>query len=470
MADSFGGRDLLGLPSLSFMEMGSAPDAPYSLVRVKASAPPSACRHCGASAFVGHGTSQQEVADTPTFGKPLKLVLTRHRYLCVKCGKTFHERLEDIHEDRLATKRLVEFVEKHGLRLTFEEVSRQTGIDPRTVRNIVDERIHVLEAQHMPTTPRVLGIDEVKIGKGYLGVITNVEANTFVELLPGRTKKHLDAYFTAMADKHKVEVVVTDLWNAYRQMAATYFPHAPVVADKFHVMRMAVEAVETLRKHIRKTELKGKEARTERLSLKDERHLLLKREAKLDPSELAVLDRLRTKYPLLGVAQAAKEAFFDIYDAPSRAAAEREFETWKRTLDPRVAHWFRRLACDVDNWHQHVFAVFDYPFTNGYTESLNRFIKDSNRITRGQSFRILRARLLYHNLAKIEERVMVRKRVKTPSSPSEPAEATMDFFAPSAIKTIRRPTRERYEEVVEVRWLGAHIPTLCDLIEAGEFD
>ncbi len=470
MAVSNGGRDLLGLPSLSFAGIESEPDAPFTLIRVNASRPPVECRHCHENAFVGHGTTEQELADVPMHGKPAKLVLTRRRYLCVKCGKTFHESLDDIHDDRLATKRLVEFVEKNALRLTFEEVARQTGIDPRTVRNIVDDYIDVLVKQHTPVTPEVLGIDEVKIGKTYLGVITNVKANTFVELLPGRTKKHLDAHFVAMPDKHKVEVVVTDLWNAYRQMAATYFPHAAVVADKFHVMRMAVEAVETLRKHIRQTELRGKAKTAERLSLKDERHLLLKRETYLTRRELAVLDDLRTKYPLLGIAQAAKEGFFDIYDAPDRKTAEAMFEAWKGTLDPRVANWFKRLAYDVDNWHQHVFKVFDYPFTNGYTESLNRFIKDANRIARGQSFPILRARLLYHNLAKVEERVVVRKRVKTQVPPAGPAGASEGFGAPPVIKTNRPPTRQRYDEVVEVRWLGAHIPTLCRLIEEGEFD
>jgi transposase len=462
--------DLLDLPSLRTVGRESAGD--HTVVRAAFAHPPVACSHCGSTDFIKHDSVEQVVIDTPLYGRPTKLVLTRRRFLCKACKRTFFEDTEALHRTRAATARLVEFIEQHGLRLSFMEVARQTGIDPKTVRNIVDDYIKVLEAQHPPTTPRCLGIDEVKIGKYYRGVVTNVEANTFVDILERRNKTHLDAYFTAMQDKHKVEVVVTDLWNAYRQMAGTYFPKAEIVADKFHVMRMAVEAVEGIRKYLRQRDLRGKEKEKERLSLKDERHLLLKREANLTPRELAVLDGLRTKYPLLGIAQAAKEQFFAIYDAPDRKTAELMFEAWKRTLDPQVASWFKRLASDVDNWHRHVFTVFDLPYTNAYTESFNRFIKDVNRHGRGHSFPILRARLLYNNRAKIEERIPVRKRqpaVRVPSTGTSPP-MHEGFSGPHMIRPQPAPTRQRSEQEYEVRWLGAHIPTLCDMLEEGYFD
>lgn len=131
------------------------------------------------------------------------------------------------------------------------DVARQTGLDAKTVRNIADDYYEVLQSTHLPVTPMALGIDEAKIGGVYLGVITNVEKNTFVEVLRGRTRKHLEAYFGSLPNKENVKVVVTDLYNAYRIIATEQFPKAELVAHKFHVMRMANVAVENVRKHVR---------------------------------------------------------------------------------------------------------------------------------------------------------------------------------------------------------------------------
>ena len=461
--------DLLGLPTMRATGSDAGGGNDFTTIRVEITKVTTACLHCGKSALIGHGVVEQAVIDTPTHGKPTKLVIARRRLLCAGCGKTFFEEAPDIDPKRLATRRLVEFVEQHGLRLTFMEVARQTGLDNKTVRNIVDGYREVLETTHKPTTPVCLGIDEAKIGGLYRGVITNVQANTFVDLLEGRTRAQLDAYFDKMPDKDRVEVVVTDLWNAYRQMAYRHFPKAEVVADKFHVMRMAGEAVEFIRKHIRKQQLAGKVNERDRLKLKDQRFLLLKRQSELTARELVLLNDIKDKYPLLAIAQETKEGFFAVYDAPDRKTAEAMFEEWKASMDPQVAGWFKRLAYDVDNWHRHVFTVFDLPYTNGYTESFNRFIKDVNRFGRGYSFPILRARLLYNNLAKIEERTVVRKRVKFRVPPTGPSGAVEQWGFVDATRA-PAPTRTEIVEEVETRWLGAHIPTICDLLEKGYFE
>src|SRR5882672_2131940 len=341
-----GAVDLLGLSSMRATGSDSGAGNKFTTVRVEITKPTTECLHCGSNRFIGHGVVPQEVLDTPLYGKPTKLVLSRRRLLCVACGKTFFEEAPDIDPKRLATRRLVEFVEQHGLRLTFMEVARQTGLDPKTVRNIVDDYREVLESLHKPMTPICLGIDEAKIGGFYRGVITNVQANTFVDILEGRTRQQLDAYFNRMPDKDGVLVVVTDLWNTYRQMARRHFPKAEIVADKFHVMRMACEAVEFIRKHIRKQQLAGKVNERDRQKLKDQRFLLLRRQSELNPHELALLKDIKDKYPLLAIAQQTKEGFFAVYDAPDRKAAEAMFEEWKASMDQQVAGWFRRLAVD----------------------------------------------------------------------------------------------------------------------------
>lgn len=49
----------------------------------------------------------------------------------------------------------------------------------------------------------------------------------------------------------------------------------------------------------------------------------------------------------------------------------------------------------MGNWHNAIFAYFDHPITNGYTESLNNLIRVMNRTGRGYSFEALRAKMLF---------------------------------------------------------------------------
>ena len=97
-------------------------------------------------------------------------------------------------------------------------------MDNKTIRQIVDDYRATKEALRMPVVPRVLGIDEAMITGVYRAVITNVEADTFFELPEGRTKQDLDAYFGPWTEKHKVEIILSDVWNNYRIAAKTRFP------------------------------------------------------------------------------------------------------------------------------------------------------------------------------------------------------------------------------------------------------
>lgn len=49
----------------------------------------------------------------------------------------------------------------------------------------------------------------------------------------------------------------------------------------------------------------------------------------------------------------------------------------------------------MHNWHDEIFAYFDQPVTNAYTESANNLIRVMQRLGRGYSFEVLRAKTLY---------------------------------------------------------------------------
>ena len=95
---------------------------------------------------------------------------------------------------------------------------------------------------------------------------------------------------------------------------------------------------------------------------------------------------------------------------------------------------FRRLAKTVHNHYDDIFAYWDAPFpiTNAYTEGLNGLIKMANRLGRGYSYDIIRAKTLYSKEA----------------------------------RKVGRGIRIGHGKVE----YGPHIPTLLKQVESGELD
>ena len=95
-----------------------------------------------------------------------------------------------------------------------------------------------------------LGIDEIHLIKPR-GVIANIANNTIVELLPNGNKDTVARYLHNLEGKERIQYVAMDMWAPYRDACQAVIPDANIVIDKFHVMKMANEALEKVRKGLR---------------------------------------------------------------------------------------------------------------------------------------------------------------------------------------------------------------------------
>src|SRR5699024_7266597 len=116
----------------------------------------------------------------------------------------------------------------------------------------------------------------------------------------------------------KVKYVVTDLWKTYKDLSNTYFPNAKVVADKFHFVRYATEAVDSIRKKVQ-----DKLPRSERKYFKHSRKLLLSRYDKLkNDKEKEELNYILINYSEdLRIAYREKEEMLKIIQMSDKAKA-----------------------------------------------------------------------------------------------------------------------------------------------------
>jgi len=444
--------DFLHLPSLCTLNAHDQGD--HYLVEADGGVVPTACPTCS-SALYRHGSQRQSYMDTPMHGKRVLIEIERKRYRCKVCGKTLFEPLPAMDSKRQATSRLISYIESHCTKKTFADLSREIGVDDKTIRHVFDDYVaRKKETVHFET-PEILGIDELKIIGQYRAMVTNVGKLSMYDMLPTRNKADLIAYFKQMPDKAKVKMLTMDMWNVYRQVAHDQFPGRLVIADRFHVVRMANNSIEAVCKAVRK-ELSAKE----RIKLKDDRFVLLSRMHNLDDKAREKLADWSTQHPILGVAYAAKEAFHDIYRHTNKVDAQKAAEDWERSIDPSVDWAFREAKVALRSWWNEIFNYYDHPITNGYTESVNNLAKGMNRMGRGYSFDVIRARLLYDSDALKDAAGTVRKKVRKPAAPM------MEYLcnAPSTMK-------QRYEIVIEEQTVlyGAYIPTLVRKLEAGEF-
>lgn len=444
--------DFLHLPDLRTLTAHDQGD--HYRVEAEGCVVPTECPSC-LDTIYGHGRQRQTYLDTPMHGKRVLIEIARKRYRCTQCGKTCFEPLPDIDSKRHATRRLVAYIEQRCLRKTFLELAREVGVDDKTIRGVFDDYVARLAAESTPETPEVLGIDELKVVGAYRAMVTNVEKLTLFDMLPTRKKADLNAYFSRLPDKARVKVLVMDLWSVYRQVAAEQFPGRPVVADRFHVVRMANDAMEKVRKGLRS----GLERR-DRIKLKDDRFVLLSREANLTDEQRAKLEKWTSQYPELGAAYWAKEAFHAIYSHPDKKDAQQAAREWPEQIDASVDWAFAEVKGALTSWWTEIFNYYDHPVTNGYTESINNLAKGMNRMGRGYSFDVIRARLLFDTDARRSGRTSLRRKVRR--------KKTTVGFATGGHGARQASDYETVEEVSAIDY-GAHIPTLVRKLEAGEF-
>ncbi|MBW8067787.1 MAG: ISL3 family transposase [Ferrovum sp.] len=423
---------------------------------------PALCPHCRSDNLVGFGRREQMVRDLPMHGKRVGLYIDTRRYRCRACTKTFYETLPEVDEKRLMTKRLTGWMGKQSIKRTFASIAEEVGCTEFTVRSVFSDYVNELEKTIRFETPKWMGIDEIHLIKPR-GVIANIQDNTIVELLPNRNKDTVVRYLSRLDGRDRIQYVAMDMWQPCRDACQFVIPQAQVIIDKFHVLRMANEAMERVRKGLRER-LTPKQKR----GLTHDRWVLLKREQELSDKEALHLSGWTRNYDELGIAYRLKEDFFGIYEAKSQDEAQGRYIAWKRGLTPEVAPAFFDLVHAWDNWNPWILGYFDHPITNAYTESLNSLIRVMNRLGRGYSFEALRAKILFSEGAHKHKNSRPKFEWKERQPASNTKAFVMDFEGPivgfMGVGTMKKTTPSTHPE----KNYGADISTLIQLVEAGE--
>lgn len=209
-----------------------------------------------------------------------------------------------------------------------------------------------------------------------------------LDIIDSMTRKAVDRWLYVLPNREQVQVVTMDMWRPYRDSVRAILPQAKIVVDKFHVIAPVGMALDKVRNRARRGgATPRKNPRTGKVLLQTSRH-------NLTPMRRMLLDGILANSPLISAAWHAKEAFYDIWEADTRSAAEIAYDKWRAAMPSEIAPEFNPVVGMINNWREEVFAYFDHPVTNAYTEAANGIIKVANRAGRGYEFANIRAKAL----------------------------------------------------------------------------
>lgn len=380
--------DLLNLPGLRVLKVHET-DNQYAIeVAIKAPTREPCCL-IHDLAISRNGTKEMRFRDMPSHGKFVELVLQRQRYICGSCGKTTYDRVPDVDVNRRMTERLVRHIEKKAASKTFASVHQEVGLTEGTIRNVFKAYVERRLFNYQFETPVVIGVDEKHLNNAYRFIIGNVQRKTLLDILPGRELKDLHVYFSQMSDLDRIEVWCQDMFAPYKSLQRRHAPQAQLVVDKFHVLKLASDAVERIRRRANANLTK-----VDRRRLKRQRTLMLARVDRLDGRSRELMEEWFEMIPILRDAYEAKEGLFALYDCKTKADALRWHAAWQAQLSGPVKDDFDKIAATIKTWHDGVFGYFEHSYTNAYVESVNRLIGDIHRDGRGYDFHTLRAKAL----------------------------------------------------------------------------
>ena len=349
------------------------------------------CPLCGTKTNRIHDYRMQRIKDIP-LSKYTFLHLRKRRYRCECCGKRFFEHNAFLPRYSRMTGRMVASIIS-----AFRNISSATAIAARF--NVsVSTAIRCFDCVNYRCKefPRVLSIDEFKGnagGKKYQSILTDAEGKKIIDILPNRYESDLIRYFKRFSNQDRVEYFISDMNPHFKAVAATCFPKATLVADKYHVVRQAVWAMERVRKNEQK-----KLSDRFRKYFKRSKWLLNKKPEKLSDDEMQQLALMFEIAPRLADAYRLKNEFLDILRSDSSEIGKPRLLDWLHAVTVMNLQEFQDCTNACHNWFHEILNAMDVPWTNGFTEGCNNKTKVLKRVCFGvRNFSRFRNRILHCN-------------------------------------------------------------------------
>lgn len=259
--------------------------------------------------------------------------------------------------------------------MSVSAAARHLGERDKRLWRIVDHYVAKAHAAKDWSGVRRLMIDETSAKRGHRYVTGVLDADTHDLLLmvQGRSAQAVDELVAAMASHGAVPTqiteVVMDMSPAYIAGVENNFPNARIVFDLFHIMKLAGDALDRVRK-----DLRGQGA-----DLTGALWAIRGNEWTRSATQLAQRRALAQSYPVLGRAIALRDTLQDVLkdgDLPS-------IKWWLGWADRSRLKPFRKLSQTLKDHFHGILAYLETRLTNAAIEAVNSLLQLAKRMARG---------------------------------------------------------------------------------------
>lgn len=383
---------LFGLSGFVPVHAAEDGDTGELVVTVETITPVLACPACGGLKTSSRGRRRVRLRDTPHGCRRVVVVWSKRQRRCDDgdCDrKTFVEQHPEVGRRRRQTARCRRWV------------ARQVGAECRPVTSVAAEvgmgwraanSIYLAETAAAgmcdPDRPVTwLGVDETAARRGGRFVTNLVDLGgpdgprRAHDVLTGRSHQVLADWLAARPEAWRagVKVVALDPYAPFRSAIREQLPHAVIVVDKFHGIRLFNAAVDTVRRRVTQEAL-GRRGRKNDPAWRA-RHRLLRANERLSDRGAA---RVAAAFDAdttgqLEYAYWVKEMARWFWSSPDPVTARRRHWQLVEALADSSIPELHTLGKTLDVWAPQIHAYFTVRATNGPTEGLNRKVKQVKR-------------------------------------------------------------------------------------------
>lgn len=328
------------------------------------------CPKCGKPGSIHESRAPRYWRDL-AFGETVTLLrYAARRVRCAQCG-VHVEQVPWAAPGSRFTRRMEELVAYLAQQMSKSAVCKLVGIDWRTVGTIVERVVgEKLDPTRLDDLT-VIGIDELSFRRrhNYVTVVVDHVRQRIVWVGEGKTSQTLGGFFEALgAERAKLLTHVTiDLSAAYRAAVEHHAPQAELVFDRFHIQRLASDAVDA----VRRQEVRAAADADRGAALKNTRFALLKRPENLSELEAQKLRDVQRLNRRIFRAWLLKEELVAVLNRRQPGVAMAELRRWAGWAARSRLRPFVKLSRTIKTFAAGIIAYVRTGLSNGPTEGLN---------------------------------------------------------------------------------------------------
>ncbi len=256
------------------------------------------------------------------------------------------------------------------------KVAKLMGISWVTVGSIVERIVDArLDPERLEDLRRI-GVDEFSYRKRhrYLTIVVDHDRGRVIWAGEGRSAEVLEGFFGGVLGIDRcfnIKEVTIDMAGGYIKAIENWLHQADIVFDRFHVQRLASDAVD----EVRRSMVREIEDPEEAKAIKRSRFALLKNPWDLTTSQQMKLSEVQSRNKRLYRAYLLKETLADALNYLQPKRAERALRDWLAWASRSKLKPFVKVSRTIRQHFDGVVAYVRTRLTNGLVEGLNNKLR-----------------------------------------------------------------------------------------------